>query len=152
MAVSGYLGIKNNGYPKFVNDTFRHFCARKTQIVLSLFHMHIRMENDDFVSLIMNEVKEHKYLDISDDDANMFKPVLFELFCNVQEVVIDAVGYAFNLRRMAKFIVSKSLQRMTIWGQWLKDAFTDCVKLSLNNQGWRAAYDCTNRKLELVRQ
>merc|ERR1712003_4826 len=33
-AVSEYLGVGSNGYHSFVNDTFRHFCASKSQIVL----------------------------------------------------------------------------------------------------------------------
>merc|ERR1712176_1726954 len=86
-AVRGYLGIESNGYHSFVNDTFRHFCARKTQITLHLQAMKWGIENEDFVSLIMNEVK---YSDVSDNDANLFKPVLFELFGNVQELVIYA--------------------------------------------------------------
>merc|ERR1712003_117534 len=68
-AVRGYLGIESNGYHSFVNDTFRHFCARKTQITLNLWEMNEHIENVDFVSLIMNEVKKQKeYSDVSDDD------------------------------------------------------------------------------------
>merc|ERR1711971_1537576 len=71
-AVRGYLGIESNGYHSFVNDTFRHFCARKTQITLSLGSMKWNIKNVDFVSLIMNEVKVQKeYSDASDDDANL---------------------------------------------------------------------------------
>ena len=35
-AVRGFLG-ESNGFHAFVNDTFRHFCARKTQIVLNFY-------------------------------------------------------------------------------------------------------------------
>merc|ERR1712087_954928 len=38
-AVCGFLGTQSNAYHTFVNDTFRHFCARKTQIVLNLYLM-----------------------------------------------------------------------------------------------------------------
>merc|ERR1719491_478656 len=57
-AVRGYLGIESNGYHSFVNDTFRHFCARKTQISLLLERFADWINNDEFVSLIMNEVTE----------------------------------------------------------------------------------------------
>merc|ERR1719319_463218 len=59
-AVSEYLGVESNGYHSFVNDTFRHFCARKTQIVLDLHGMNKWVKNENFVSLVMNELKQRK--------------------------------------------------------------------------------------------
>jgi len=141
-AVSEYLGIESNGYHSFVNDTFRHFCARKTQIVLNLVDMDKGVKNNDFVSLVMNEVKRRSwYSDVSDDSVNLCKPVLFELFENVQELVVNtkfgAGGYAFNLERLSQFAFPKSLTRITIEGQWLKDAHTD----SLDVPGWQVTFD-----------
>merc|ERR1712154_520520 len=49
-AVRGYLGNESNGYHSFVNDTFRHFCARKTQISLWLWSVARHVKNDKFVS------------------------------------------------------------------------------------------------------
>jgi len=141
-AVSEYLGGESNGYHSFVNDTFRHFCARKTQIVLNLVDMDKGVKNNDFVSLVMNEVKRRSwYSDVSDDSVNLCKPVLFELFENVQELVVNtkfgAGGYAFNLERLSQFAFPKSLTRITIEGQWLKDAHTD----SLDVPGWQVTFD-----------
>ena len=102
----------------------------------------------------MNEVKKQEHSDISDDDVNLFKPVLFELFGNVQEVVVVTawVGvYAFNLERVSQYALPKSLKRMTFKGKWLKDAFTDSVQQSIHDQGWKAEYDEANKKLKLVR-
>ena len=91
-AVSGYLGIKSNDYHPFINDTFRHFCARKTQVVLSFEEMDDWIQNEAFVSLIMNPVKEQKYQEISDNDTNLIKPVLFELFRNVHELAMHTTA------------------------------------------------------------
>ena len=144
-AVSGYLGIKSNGHHQFVNDTFRHFCARKTQIILNLEYMDYYIKNEEFVSLIMNPVKEQKYSDISDDDVNIFKPVLFELFGKVREVVIytsAAFGkvyvYSFNLDRFLKHVLCSpslptSLKRIEVddeGKEWLEAAFSDSMKQS----------------------
>merc|ERR1712087_522318 len=48
-AVSEYLGVGRNGYHSFVNDMFSHFCARKTQIKLSLWQMDKWIKNEEFV-------------------------------------------------------------------------------------------------------
>jgi hypothetical protein len=108
-AVSEFLGIESNGYHSFVNDTFRHFCKRKTLVSLGLH----QLKNEDFVSLVMNEVKEREYSEVSDDDVNLFKPVVFELFGNVQEMVITAEYkyggvFAFNLERLLQHTFPKS--------------------------------------------
>jgi len=154
-AVRGYLGIERNGYHSFVKDTFRHFCARKTQITLALEKMNFSIQNVDFVFLIMNEVKEQKeqkeYSDISDDDANLFKPVLFELFGNVQELVIDADEYAFNLERLSQFAFPSALKRMRITGKWLKDGFTAAMEQIFNERDWKVETFDERGLLSLVR-
>merc|ERR1712129_7253 len=104
-AMSHYLGVEDNEYHSFVNDTFRHFAARKTQITLNLFFMD-RMKNKEFLSLIMNEMKEQS--ECAEDATNIFKAVLFELFGNVQEIVVEAGyggDYALNLDVFAKRII-----------------------------------------------
>merc|ERR1712129_521185 len=86
------------------------------------------IENEDFVSLVMNEVKYREYSDVSDDDVNLFKPVLFELFGNVQEMVITTfyVVYAFSVERLSQYAFPRSLRRITIKGKWLENASADC--------------------------
>ncbi len=131
-AVRGFLG-ESNGFHAFVNDTFRHFCARKTQIVLNLDRMS-RMKNKDFVSLIMNELKGEDDFDGSEgDDVNLFQPVLFELFGNVKHVVVQAGSasyqFPFDLERLSQYAVPKSLRRMTITGKWLKEVSVDAINV-----------------------
>ena len=144
-AVRECLNIERNGYDQFVNDAFRHFCARKTQIVLNLLAMRQKdsVGKQDIVSLVMNDVKvQKKCSDVSDNDVNLLKPVMFELFGNVQELVMvttnvyDAKGksYAFNLERLSQYAFPKSLRTITIKGKWLKDAHTD----SFGERGWKA--------------
>merc|ERR1711971_437180 len=124
-AVSEYLGVKSNGYHSFVNDTFRHFCARKTQIVLNLRWMDEYVKNKDFVSLVMNEMKRRRaYSDVSGDAVNLMKPVLFELFGNVKELhIVRAYCNAFDLGRLMQFVFPESVRTVTIDGWWVKDAF-----------------------------
>ena len=63
-------------------------------------------------------------------DVNLVKPVLFELFGNVQELMIVAYGfiskeYPFDLERLSHYPFPESLRKISIKGQWLKDASTD---------------------------
>merc|ERR1711971_430084 len=129
------MGIKNNGYPSSVNDAFRDFCARKTQIVVNLEFMNYS-ENEDFLSLVMNEVTEREYSDVSDDDVNLFKPVLFELFANVQQIMIVADYFAFDLERLSQFVFPKSLKKVLIQGEWLQDADVGAVMQQYDDKGW----------------
>merc|ERR1712029_642645 len=105
-------------------------------IVLDLRYMDVLVENMDFISLVMNEVKVQEYSNVSDDDVNLFKPVMFELFGNVQEMVVMTERfrymYAFNLDRLSKFAFPESLRSLTIKGKWLKEAPTD----SFGEKGW----------------
>ena len=145
-AVRGFLG-ESNGFHAFVNDTFRHFCARKTQIVLDLLEMW-RMKNNDFVSLILNEVKRRNDFDGSEgDDVNLFQPVLFELFGNVKHVVVEANWFPFDLERLSQYAVPQSLRRMTIKGEWLKKVSVD----TLNVGQWKVEVVDYGKQLELVR-
>jgi len=151
-AIDGYLGVKKNGYHQFVNDTFRHFCASKTQIILRLGDIAKYVKSKDFMSLVMNEIKEQNSSDVSDNDVNLFKPVLFELFGNVQEVVLVTVSwrkdYACNLERLSQYAVPTSLRRMVVEGEWLKEAFTDSVKELFIGRGWRVQLDRNKLKLD----
>lgn len=153
-AVCGFLDIKSNDYHQFVNDTFCHFCARKTQVILDLMIMDRGIKNQDFVALVMNEVKGRTYSHVSNDDVNLFKPVLFELFGNLQELVLTSYTrggpYAFNLRRLSHYAFPKSLRRMRIEAVWLRRAFTDSVQQSFSDQGWKVKYDGANT-IKLVR-
>ena len=157
--MSHFLGIKSNGYPSFVHDTFRLFCARKTHIALNLFNIYNFTSYStsmfkstkcvDFMSLIMNEMKKgRKAADVSDNDINLVKPVLFELFRNVREVHINADtpcdsnigGFAFNVQRLLAYDLSEALKVVIINGNdgdWLKDMLTGSVKQAIADQGWR---------------
>ena len=143
-AMSEHLGIKSNGFDPFVNDTFRHFCACKTQIVLNWFDMDRWVANQDFVSLVY-DIDGFVSLVANKDDVNLFKPVLFKLFGNVKELVIHAYGYALNLERLSKYAFPKSLRKINITGRELKgDSFVD--------QGWQVQDVSANGyELKLVR-
>ena len=152
-AVRGYLGIESNGYHTFVNDTFHHFCASKTKIVLRLKDMRGYIGNE----VIMNQIKwRHRRWNNSDtlDNVNLLKPVLFALFRNVQELEIDArQSFWFNLEQLSQFAFPKALRRISIEGKWLKVAFIDSLKQTLNDQGWEAKLKKKGRswKLSIVR-
>merc|ERR1712176_1432899 len=108
------------------------------QIVLDLCRMELVVRNKKFVSLVMNEVKERKYSDVSDDGVNLFKPVLFELFGNVQEMVVITAYkyvYAFDLSRLLQYAFPKSLKKLSVKGKWLEKALTDSMRLSISGNG-----------------
>ena len=102
----------------------------------------VSIDNDAFVSLIMNPLKVQSDPATSSNDANLIKPVLFELLSNMQEVIMYMtceedveyitaaknagmkdipVAYAFNVGRFAKFIFhSSSLKRLVINDQYIR--------------------------------
>ena len=106
----------------------------------------------------MAEVKEQKCSDIISSDVNLFKPELFQLFCNVQEVFIrEAEDHAFNLERLLQYAMPKSMKRIIIEGSgWLTDTVTDTLKQSINLQGWDTVGGSYSNgimhKLKLVRR
>jgi hypothetical protein len=137
-AMSHYLGAEANEYHSFVNDTFRHFAARKTQITLVLWWMDEM--NKEFLSLIMNEVKEQS--ECAEDATNIFKAVLFELFGNVQEIVVEAGTYVLNLDVFAKRIICspalpKSLESIVVKGEWLPNEVPQSVANVCEERGWK---------------
>merc|ERR1712154_728995 len=73
------------------------YSLNKTNIVLSLRDIS-RIKNKSFVDLVMNTVKIQKLEDISSDDTNLPKPILFELFPNLEQLTIDIDDgyYVFN--------------------------------------------------------
>merc|ERR1712013_392738 len=137
-AMREYLGVESNGYAPFANDTFRHFCARKTQVILNLSYMAQYIENEDFMCLVMNEVKKREGYAHAHSDVNLFMPVLFEVMKNAQELVIKAKEYAFDLVRLSMYTFPNTLKGIMVNGNWVKDAFTDRVKQMVNGQGWKA--------------
>merc|ERR1712013_282610 len=139
-AMSHYLSAELNEYDAFVNDTFRHFAARKTQIVLDLSYLD-RMKNKEFLSLVMNEVIEQR--ECAEDATNIFKTVLFELFGNVQEIVVEADnGYAFNFDVFAKRIICspalpKSLESIVVIGEWVLGSVPKSAVDVCEERGWK---------------
>ena len=159
-AINDYLGIKSNRYPPFVNDTFRHFCARKTHITLNLHDMEFALRNEEFVSLVMNRVYvTDMILSEPVGDGNLFKPVLFELFGNVQEITLIAqsVGshgnaHAFSLRRLMQFTFPESLTKINIYGWgWMSKSIYDSVRQTFTDQGWNHEMDSRGYLLTLDR-
>ena len=65
---------------------------------------------------------------------------MFELFANVQEMVVDTFGvrdyYPFKLERLSQYAFPKKLKMITVKGKWLKDAFTDSAKQIFSDKGW----------------
>merc|ERR1712013_863602 len=112
------------------------------------------MMNKEFLSLIMNEVKVQRKC--AEDATNIFKAVLFELFGNVQEIVVDTgVGrfqYALNLDVFAKRIICspalpKSLESIVVKGKWLPNEVPQSVSNVCEERGWKVA----NGKEEEIR-
>ncbi len=70
---------------------------------------------------------------IDDNNINLFKPLLFELFPNMNEIIIIAEGnYTFNIYNLLSIIDSailpKTFDRIIIkdpTGDWFESVFSD---------------------------
>merc|ERR1712129_68537 len=93
-AMDNYFGRSDVNFANaYIRDVFFAFATKKTQITLSLYAMNEFMSEHDgdyFHSLIMHPLREQALSEVSDDDerANYFKPIVFELFANLREIVL----------------------------------------------------------------
>merc|ERR1712013_661749 len=109
---------------------------------------------------IMNEMK--KQMECAEDATNIFKAVLFELFGNVQEIVVEASSmyggdYALNLDVFAKRIICspalpKSLESIVVKGsEWLPNEVPQSVANVCEERGWKVANDGKKKEFRFSR-
>merc|ERR1712176_918038 len=80
----------------FAMDNFFAFTRNKTQIVLNLDQMN-KMKERRLIDLVMHSIKEKRTGGFCEDNNNILKPLIFELFPNLKQITIIAFGYPFNL-------------------------------------------------------
>ena len=90
----------NNKLDQYIADTFKLFITNKTQITLNLPALSWS-EDSSFIDLIMNPIQQQSYSEIADNDINIFKPLIFNLFKNLKEITIitgwSSDVYSFNM-------------------------------------------------------
>ena len=127
----------------YIRDLFFAFASKKTQVTLNLYNMKeftIQHVGPRFYSLIMHPIQEQTLAnaEASEMSTNFFKPVLFELFTNLQEIVLyttfyPTVMFAIDLIKMLDDVIDaasirKSMQRIIIKDVdqlWLEKAFAE---------------------------
>eukprot|EP01084_Bolivina_argentea_P037924 70127_1 len=159
----------NQELDHYIKDTFYLFTQRKTQIVLCLYEID-KIENRSFVELIMHPIQAQR-MPIYDPNTNLFKKILFELFPNLNQLVIythdwNEKVYSFQISRLLKIMSKVPLdhpfKKLIIkdpWKAWLQKAV---IKFELNatfrlelqsKQGWNnredwlVIYKSTNKSL-----
>ena len=128
-----------------VLDNFFAFTRHKTHIVLYLREldreeMHNIKELTDFV---MHNIKMQYVANIPDDDTNVLKPRIFELFPNLQQITIDGTSiegtdgtsFGFNLLSLLSVlcdaVIPASFETLVIKDAeryWLKSAFSKEIR------------------------
>eukprot|EP01084_Bolivina_argentea_P293717 505222_1 len=154
LSVEYVLGNSSNDYKNklsndcknkldtYIKDTFYLFTKKKTQITLHL-ELISRIQNDSFIELIAHSIKPRNYKRNMITNNNLFKPILFKLFPNLQEIMIYSTSfssvYSFSilslLSMLTNTVLPKSFRTITIKdsypdksGEWLKKKFTAHVK------------------------
>merc|ERR1712192_52268 len=120
----------------FILDNFYAFTQQKTRITLvtPLIDM---VKNKSFVDLIMHPLSEQGADDVSADDTNLFKPLLFKLFPNLTQITLATAWswqiYAINLLSLLSILhkaeLPRALESIVVKDgrkHWLKSAF--CVE------------------------
>merc|ERR1712013_365094 len=77
--------------------------------------------------------------------VNLFKPVGFELFSNVQEITLcteatrrHGNAHAFDFGRLMQYSFPNSLRRIVVYGWgWLNGSVNDFVRQIFKEKGWR---------------
>eukprot|EP01084_Bolivina_argentea_P093077 167418_1 len=93
------LGTNNNNYPNYINNTFEAFVYNKKQIVINLL----------YVELYFGAIKDLLFYPISkyirnektgkNSMTNLFKPILFKLFSNVESIIMNTTSWNFDGRQ-----------------------------------------------------
>lgn len=125
LKINGY----KNEYDEYINLTFEAFTDHKTQIVINpVFMTH---QFDDLYPLMMHKIstQTNKQIEINtknDTNAlnptNIFKPVLFRLFKNVTQIIINStqlnpdlyVQHSIDLLSLLRIIETAKISPKTI--------------------------------------
>ena len=105
-SVLGEPFAANQNIDAYALDNFYAFTRHKTQIVLDLYSLN-QMKDRRLTDFVMHTIKKHGVSDISDDNTNVLKPLIFILFPNLKQIIIyDLWGeHVHHRRRSASAIV-----------------------------------------------
>ena len=156
-SINERLDIKRNGYAEYVNNTFHLFCERKTQLILNLCEMDRDIANETFVSIIMKPLRQQGASRMQLNNNNIFKPVVFRLFPNVQEIIMYTTGnferaYSFNILKFFRHYLclsplSKALKKIQLIDRkfkWLKQVFHDEMTQYAEERAWDLEFKSTD--------
>merc|ERR1711971_659929 len=146
LSVLGKPFAANPNIDAYALDNFFAFARRKTQIVLDLVELN-KMKDRRLVDFVMHPIKEQRAEDISEDNTNTLKPLIFELFPKLQLLsIITTDNYyyalnllsiitAFNLRSLLHIIdeavLPSSLKSLVIkdgMGKWLHSVWNEEIE------------------------
>ncbi|NRA43278.1 MAG: hypothetical protein HRU21_13395, partial [Pseudomonadales bacterium] len=69
-------------------DNFFAFTRHKTHVVLDLYQLN-QMKDRRLTDFVMHNIKKQEAHDITYDDTNILKPLIFRLFPNLQQITIE---------------------------------------------------------------
>jgi len=139
---------------EFVIHNFMAFTRQKTRVVLNLpFQTALtgfeeqRCTETALTGLVVHPMEERDDGTVPDDDTNCIRPLLFELFPNLTQIIIKSGGYSFNflslLRILKNVEFTAAFKGITIMGHgWIKKVFR-----SRNFDQVIEAYEAENLRL-----
>ena len=135
----------------YARDLFYAYCMHKTQVVLSLYEMVeiSQLANSEqlgarFFAWFMNPIKEQTHSEVAHDASNCFKPVLFELFPKLQEIVVYTtdedgdVVFAMNLVKLLEDVICAAVIPRSMRRIIIKDGDQQWLEKVVSNQTFEA--------------
>merc|ERR1712087_415894 len=120
----------------YIIDNFFAFVHHKKRIHLNMLWMADFAENP-MVQLFMHSLREQQMDAVMDNNKNLFKPLLFELFTNVQDITLHYTKYyAFSFLSLLSMLknaaLPTALKTITVTKT---NAFSDSLKEQYQAQG-----------------
>ena len=128
----------------YIKQNFYLFTQNTTQITLNLKKIN-DIKNRSFIDILMHSIQAQKRA--SNNNNNLFKPIIFKLFTNLSEIIIYSSGdklYAFNILSLLSILsdnsLPKSFKTITIKDYsnmsdgWLNKVFCDELEEAFNSK------------------
>lgn len=103
--------FRPNKVDQFALDNWYCFCQKKTKMVVNLRHLGFMEEISDLLFFGVSEYDEHEVV-IPEDETNIFRPELFEIFPNLTEIELKTGSrcvHPMNLKLMLSVLDQSDL-------------------------------------------
>ena len=140
---------------KYIYSTFNSFKQNKTKIIVNLYQLNAYCFNVDLLSLLFNKLVEVDYnqwvkqfVNNCDSMVNLPKKELFDIFNNVEQLVIICRDYPFSLDSLISLITGTKIKTVKIYDHYKTWLYLVISSNEFVKENWRFKFD-GDRELEI---